>query len=45
VHSGAQAIRLGPARDRQEVDDLVHDCLMRALDRLHTRRDEGDLRA
>ena len=32
-------------RDRQEVDDLVHDCLMRALDRLHTRRDEGDLRA
>lgn len=28
-------------RNRQEVDDLVHDCLVRALDRLHTRR--GDL--
>jgi RNA polymerase sigma-70 factor (ECF subfamily) len=27
-------------RDRQEVDDLVHDCLARALDRLHTHRDE-----
>jgi RNA polymerase sigma-70 factor (ECF subfamily) len=32
-------------RDRQEVDDLVHDCLVRALDRLHTRRDDGELRA
>jgi RNA polymerase sigma factor (sigma-70 family) len=32
-------------RDRQDVDDLVHDCLVRALDQLHTRRDEGDLRA
>ena len=32
-------------RDRQEVDDLVHDCLVRALDQLHTRREEGDLRA
>ena len=32
-------------RDRQEVDDLVHDCMVRALDRLHTRRDDGDLRA
>jgi RNA polymerase sigma-70 factor, ECF subfamily len=32
-------------RDRQEVDDLVHDCLVRALDQLHTRRDDGDLRA
>jgi RNA polymerase sigma-70 factor (ECF subfamily) len=31
-------------RDRQEVDDLVHDCLVRALDRLHTRRDEGEMR-
>lgn len=28
-------------RNRQEVDDLVHDCLVRALDRLHTQR--GDL--
>lgn len=32
-------------RDRQEVDDLVHDCLVRALARLHTRREDGDLRA
>ncbi len=32
-------------RDSQEVDDLVHDCLVHALDKLHTRRDEGDLRA
>ena len=32
-------------RDRQDVDDLVHDCLVRALDRLHTRREDGDLRA
>lgn len=32
-------------RDRQEVDDLVHDCLARALDQLHTRRDDGDPRA
>jgi len=32
-------------RDRQEVDDLVHDCMVRALNRLHTRRDDGDLRA
>jgi RNA polymerase sigma-70 factor (ECF subfamily) len=32
-------------RDPQEVDDLVHDCLVRALDQLHTRREDGDLRA
>lgn len=32
-------------RNREEVDDLVHDCLVRALDQLHTRRDDGDLRA
>lgn len=32
-------------RNRQDADDLVHDCLVRALDRLHTRRDDGDLRA
>jgi len=32
-------------RDRQEVDDLVHDCLVRALERLHTRRDDGNMRA
>jgi len=30
-------------RDRQEVDDLVHDCLVRALDQLHMRRDDGYL--
>jgi RNA polymerase sigma-70 factor (ECF subfamily) len=27
-------------RNRQEVDDLVHDCVARALDRLHMHRDE-----
>ncbi|HEX3576664.1 MAG TPA: sigma-70 family RNA polymerase sigma factor [Rhodopila sp.] len=31
-------------RDRQEIDDLVHDCLVRALDRLHTRRDDAEMR-
>ena len=31
-------------RDRQEADDLVHDCLLRALDRLHTRRTDAELR-
>ena len=31
-------------RDRQEVDDLVHDCLVRALDRLHTRHEDGEMR-
>jgi RNA polymerase sigma factor (sigma-70 family) len=31
-------------RDRQEVDDLVHDCLVRALDRLHTHREDAELR-
>lgn len=31
-------------RDRQEADDLVHDCLIRALDKLHTRRDDGEVR-
>ena len=31
-------------RDHQDVDDLVHDCLVRALERLHTRRETGDLR-
>jgi RNA polymerase sigma-70 factor (ECF subfamily) len=31
-------------RDRQEVDDLVHDCLVRALDRLHTRRNDVGMR-
>lgn len=32
-------------RDRQDADDLVHDCLVRALDKLHTRRDDVDIRA
>ena len=30
---------------RQDADDLVHECLVRALDKLHTRRDGGDMRA
>jgi RNA polymerase sigma-70 factor (ECF subfamily) len=32
-------------RNREEADDLVHDCLVRALDKLHTRRDDADIRA
>jgi RNA polymerase sigma factor (sigma-70 family) len=32
-------------RNHEEVDDLVHDCLVCALDRLHTRRENGELRA
>lgn len=32
-------------RDRQEVDDLVHDCLVRSLDQLHTHREDADMRA
>lgn len=32
-------------RSRDEADDLVHDCLVRALDRLHTRRENADVRA
>ncbi|MGA9867820.1 MAG: sigma factor [Acetobacteraceae bacterium] len=32
-------------RDRQEIDDLVHDCLLRALDQMHTRREDADMRA
>jgi hypothetical protein len=32
-------------RDHQEVDDLVHDCLVLALDRLNSFRDDGQLRA
>jgi len=31
-------------RDRQEIDDLVHDCLVRALDRLHTRQQNAEMR-
>lgn len=32
-------------RNREDADDLVHDCLVRALDKLHTRRDDADVRA
>jgi RNA polymerase sigma-70 factor (ECF subfamily) len=32
-------------RDRQDADDLVRDCLVRALDKLHTHRDDVDLRS
>src|SRR5690349_17328376 len=32
-------------RNREDADDLVHDCLVRALDKLHTRRNESDVRA
>jgi RNA polymerase sigma-70 factor (ECF subfamily) len=31
-------------RSRQDADDLVHDCLVRAMDRLHTLQHEDDLR-
>ncbi len=31
-------------RNRQDADDLVHDCLLRALDRLHTRRPDAELK-
>ncbi len=33
------------SHNRQDADDLVQDCLVRALDKLHTRRDDADLRA
>ncbi|MCL2430171.1 MAG: sigma-70 family RNA polymerase sigma factor [Alphaproteobacteria bacterium] len=33
------------ARNQQDRDDLVHDCLVRALDRWHTRRDDGSLKS
>jgi RNA polymerase sigma-70 factor, ECF subfamily len=32
-------------RNREDADDLVHDCLVRALDKLHTRREDADVRA
>lgn len=32
-------------QDGQDADDLVHDCLVRALDKLHTRRDGGNMKA
>jgi RNA polymerase sigma-70 factor (ECF subfamily) len=31
-------------RGRQDADDLVQDCLVRALDRLHTRREDVEPR-
>jgi RNA polymerase sigma factor (sigma-70 family) len=31
-------------RGRQDADDLVHDCLVRALERLHTRREDVEIR-
>jgi RNA polymerase sigma factor (sigma-70 family) len=31
-------------RNRQDVDDLVQDCLVRALNKLHTHRDGADIR-
>ena len=31
-------------RSRQDADDLVHDCLVRAIERLHTRREDVDIR-
>src|SRR5215218_911959 len=32
-------------RNQDDADDLVHDCLVRALGKLHTRRDDADVRA
>jgi RNA polymerase sigma-70 factor, ECF subfamily len=31
-------------RNREDADDLVHDCLVRALDKLDTRRDNAEVR-
>jgi RNA polymerase sigma-70 factor (ECF subfamily) len=33
------------ARNRDDADDLVHDCLLRALERLHTIRNEAHVRS
>jgi RNA polymerase sigma-70 factor, ECF subfamily len=35
---------VGLLRSRDEADDLVHDCLVRALDKLHTRCEELEVR-
>src|SRR6185437_9266907 len=32
-------------RSPDDADDLVHDCLVRALDKLGTRREDADIRA
>ena len=45
LHPGAAALCTALLRNREEVDDLVHDCLVRALDKLHTRRDDAEMRA
>jgi RNA polymerase sigma factor (sigma-70 family) len=31
-------------RNRQDMDDLVHDCLIKALDRLHTHHSDTEIR-
>lgn len=36
---------LALVQDRQRADDLVHSCLVRAFDKLHTPRDDVGLRA
>jgi len=33
------------ARNHQDQDDLVHDCLVRALDHWHTRREDASIRS
>jgi len=33
------------ARNQQDQDALVHDCLVRALERWHTRREDASLRS
>ena len=35
---------VGLLRSRDEADDLVHDCLVRALDRMHAKRADQDVR-
>lgn len=32
-------------RSQDDADDLVHDCLVRALDKLHTKRGDAEMRA
>jgi RNA polymerase sigma-70 factor (ECF subfamily) len=32
-------------RDRDRADELVHDCLVLALGKMHTRREDADMRA
>ena len=45
AHTLFALLCLHPARrHRQAADDLVHDCLERAVSRWHLRRAEGDLR-